>query len=463
MSVYTCDLLEVFKKIIILNSLGVSMDKESLRWNVYTAVFVILVLLVSAFTYFFLVKDDPESDRARAYVHRSDLKTPTDSKYLEASVMAGLWLANHQKPDGSFWYEYNPVTNEYSYEFSLLRQIGTSYSVILLYANYREEVFLETGEMALEYIIEHLDYIDEDTAFIMGGGEANLGGSALAVMGFYQYAKVKGDRYDKHLNALGDFIVSCQEDDGRLRSWHIMGGRILEPGDEFYEKHTDYYPGEAMLALAMLYDHTKEEKYLNCWKAAFNYYYDFYGGAYSPYTPFSPWATGALVMMYEYVRDERYVRMSKSMADSVLDSQALYPVGFENESYVGGFYYRRYLTYKAAPESASASDKAYQPRANTASKIEGTVDLVWLLRSFGLSGNMERYLTSSFLASDFLVQIQYNEEEAQAYDKPEWVVGGVPGGVIDPQIRIDFNQHAMVTWLKLYCFIEKGRDLQTGA
>ena len=50
-----------------------------------------------------------------------------------------------------------------------------------------------------------------------------------------------------------------------------------------------------------------------------------------------PWATGAALIMYEFQADERYVNMSRSMAESVLTGQDQYPEGFEIPEYVGGF------------------------------------------------------------------------------------------------------------------------------
>lgn len=434
------------------------MSKERYFWNSVAVLFVVCVLAASSITYFLVIRPGLD-ERAWKFVSREELELPTDSRYLESAVQAGLWLVNHQLPDGSFRYEYNPVEKTYSNEQSLLRQLGTSASILLLYGNYQERIFLDSGKKACEYVAGHLSYINKDTAYIYGGGEANLGGAALAVMCFYQYSLVAGEEYDDELEALGEFLLFSQNDDGSLRSWYMMGGRVLEPGDEFYGMHTDYYPGEALLAIAQVYDHTRDDRYLECFRDAFDHYYEFYGGDNSPYTPFSPWATGAIMMMYPYVLDQRYVNMSISMADNVLEYQGVYPADFEIESYRGGFYYRKYQRYGSNPDGASASDKAYHPRSNTASKIEGTVDLVWMIRQNGLNHNTQRYADSSFLCADFLSQLQYDKNEAEKYEEPENVIGGVPGGVIDPQIRIDFNQHAMVTWLKVYCFLELGIDL----
>ena len=433
--------------------------QEENKWRLATAIVIASVLLTSSLVYFIAIRDDPVRDRPRPWLKRSDLTLPVDSEYLESAVRAGIWLANAQTKDGSFRYEYNPNEDEYSYEPSHLREIGSAYGMLLLYGNYPEPVLLDAGKLAAGWVKGYISYIDDDRAHFYALGESNLGGAALAVMCFYEYSRVCDGKYDHDLGALGNFIVSCQEDNGRLRSWYMMTGSVIQPGDKLYTEHTDYYPGEAFLALAMLYDKFREDKYLQCWKKAFDYYYDLYGGDHSPYTPFSPWAGGAMAMMYRYVQDPRYVNMSLSMADDVLDSQGIFPPDFERQSYVGGFYYERWRSYERDPANASAIDSAYQPRSNTASKIEGVVDLAWMIRQNDLPIKEHRYVESSFLSADFLSQIQYDENESRAYKDPQRVYGGVPGGVVDPQIRVDFCQHAMVTWLKVYRYLERGEDI----
>ena len=397
-----------------------------------------------------------ERVHGRDWFTMDDMSEPLESPYLEASVAAGLYLVNCQLPDGSFNYQYDPREISYSSSDNMLRQLGTTYSVLLLYKNYPKKIFLEAGELAMEYVEEHVEYINQDTAHIVDDGDSKLGGAALALLCYVTFEKVADDRYQETLDALGNFIIFSQDNaTGELNNYYQVDGIIPQEGDKYYWKHTDYYPGEAFLALAFLYQHTRDERYMDCWELAFDYYYDYYGGDNSYYSPFSPWATGAALIMYEFQPDERYANMSRSMADSVLYGQDQYPEGFEIAEYVGGFYYDRYLRYQKDPEG----EPNYHPRANTASKIEGPMDFYWMMERYNLSGDKEFYKARTSLAADFLVMLQYNETDAAGLPSPKRCFGGVPGGVADPEIRIDYNQHAMVAWLKTYNYIEGKKGL----
>ena len=414
-----------------------------------------LLLLTATLLYILYTKEDVERVPGRSWYTLDDFSTPIDSPNLEPAVMAGCYLVNCQLSDGSFNYQYDPLDNDYSSKNNLLRQLGTTYSVLLLYRHYPEPIFLEAGELAMEYIEDNLDYIDEDVAHVELNGDSKLGGAALAVLCYVIYEKVADEKYSTSMEALGNFFIYMQKDSGEFHIYYKWDGKVLEEGDEKYNEHTDYYPGEAMLALSFLYEHTGAEKYKDCWDKAFDYYYDFYGGAHSYYSPFSPWAVGAAQIMYMLDQDPRYVNMSRAMSDSVLYGQDQYPSDFNVSEYVGGFYYRSYLRYMANPDG----DPDYYPRANTASKIEPPCDFYWLVKKYDAPGDESLLEERIILASEFLTNLQYNSSESENMPSPKRTYGGVPGGVEDPEVRIDYNQHAIVAWLKVYDYVEKDRPL----
>ena len=431
------------------------MGKEARPYDLLLIFCVVALLVLSGFAlHLYYVEEPLDRVPGRGWYKLDDMNLAIGSPYLEAAVMGGLYLVNCQRSDGSFNYYYYPGKDEYSTSDNMLRQLGTTYSILLLYKHYPEHIFLETGELAMKYVEKHVDHIDSETAHILHDGDSKLGGTALAILCYVMFEKVADLRYRDTLDALGNFIISSQMGSGEFDNYYMMDGKIPAEGDEYYHKHTDYYPGEAFLALSFLYEHTREEKYKECWDRAFDHYYDYYGGSYGRYTPFSPWAVGAALIMYEFDYDERYVNMSESMAGSVLTGQDQYPADFEIPEYVGGFYYSRYKRYVNDPVNCSESDREYQPRANTASKIEPPMDHYWMMERYGLPGNREVYRERMELACRFLGNLQYNGTDAKEFPSSKKAYGGVPGGVSDPNIRIDFNQHAMVAWIKAYAYLE---------
>ena len=435
------------------------MAKEARPYDLLLVICVVALLVLTGLAlHLYYVGEPLDRVPGRGWYKLDDMELAIDSPHLEAAVMGGLYLVNCQRSDGSFNYHYYPKKDEYSTSDNMLRQLGTTYSVLLLYNNYPEPIFLETGELAMKYAEKHVEPIDDETAHVLHDGDSKLGGAALAILCYVMFEKAGDLRYRDTLDALGNFIIFSQMDTGEFDNYYMRNGKIPAEGDEYYHKHTDYYPGEALLALSFLYEHTREAKYKDCWERAFDYYYDYYGGSYARYTPFSPWAVGAALIMYEFDHDERYVNMSARMADSVLSGQDQYPADFEIPEYVGGFYYSRYKRYKNDPVNCSDSDREHQPRANTASKIEPPMDYYWMMKRYDLPGDRELYRERIELASEFLVRLQYNGSDAKEFPSSKQAYGGVPGGVDDPNIRIDFNQHAMVAWIKTYNYLfqEKG-------
>ncbi len=496
--------------------------KREFRLYEVLLVFCVAALLALGGIALYLILSPEVVDRVpgRGWYNLSDMDLPADSPNLEAAVMGGLYLVNCQRSDGSFNYLYDPVDDSYSTSDNMLRQLGTTYSILLLYKHYPEEIFLEAGELAMEYVEGQVDHIDDELAHIEYGGDSKLGGAALAILCYVVFEKVADDRYGTSLDALGNFIVHSQKENGEFRNYYMWDGKVLTEDDERYHKHTDYYPGEAMLALAFLYEHTGEAKYKECWDGAFDYYYDFYGGERGRYTPFSPWGVGAAQIMYCFDNDSRYVSMSRAMADSVIYGQDQFPDDFGDEEYVGGFYYGRYrnavmfelpaqyATYlgegepdepirnafigngTALSEDAGMSGKGadgwdiedrgftyrivpygdrvdvlnmtrmleddydYHPRANTASKVEPPADFYWMMKQHDLEGDRELYRERMLSACSFLERLQYNSSDADPMPDPRRTYGGVPGGTRDPEVRIDYNQHAIVAWLKAYDYVE---------
>lgn len=419
-------------------------------------VLVIALLALSSLLAFLLIQEGMV-DRVpgRGWYSLEDMKVPIGSDYLRSAVMGGCYLVNCQRSDGSFNYLYDPVEDDYSSSDNLLRQLGTTYSILLLYKYYPEAIFLESGKLAMKYVESEVEHIDEDTAHLEDGGASKLGGAALAVLCYVMYEKILDDKYRDTMNDLGNFFIFMQKNSGEFRNFYMWDGKVLGEQDERYHEHTDYYPGEALLALAFLYEHTGEEKYRESWRSAFDYYYSYYGGSHAYYSPFSPWAVGAAQIMYEFDQDERYINMSRSMSDSVIRGQDQYPSDFHIPEYVGGFYYNQYLRCQEDP----LREKNYYPRANTASKIEPPTDFYWMMKRYNLTGDPNSYIEKICLASDFLTHLQYNNTRANGFTSPRQTYGGVPGGVNDMKVRIDYNQHAIVTWLKIHAYIELDKGL----
>ncbi len=156
-----------------------------------------------------------------------------------------------------------------------------------------------------------------------------------------------------------------------------------------------------------------------------DFYVDHYGRG--RYTAFTPWGTEAMVYAYEHLENSSYVDLCFRMADRCMAGQ-IGPWEGVDPSVVGAF--------------------SYAPRANTASRAEGVVDSYLLASIMGDNTSMERYGKSADLSAGFLMCLQLNETDVSGFTDPAMSVGGFPGSYVDPTIRIDYVQHAVVVLVK---------------
>jgi len=108
---------------------------KSLRVHKTILVFCVVALLVLSGLAVYLYYSEEALDRVpgRDWFTLDDMKLDINSSYLESAVMGGLYLVNCQRSDGSFNYKYDPEEDSYSTDDNMLRQLGTTYSIHLIY------------------------------------------------------------------------------------------------------------------------------------------------------------------------------------------------------------------------------------------------------------------------------------------------------------------------------------------
>ena len=180
--------------------------------------------------------------------------------------------------------------------------------------------------------------------------------------------------------------------------------------------------------LKILYDHYKDQKYLEALEIGLEFYNPYYGKGYTAYTP---WATEAMVYAYEWNNLSAYIDHCYSMADSCRNGQNI-PERTVNPSKVGGW----------------GSD----PAANGASRVEGVVDSYLLAKRTNNTEKITRYNSTMEYASWFLVNLQFDADEAGEFPNPGKVAGGTPLSYNEDNIRIDYVQHAVVVMVKIMVY-----------
>ncbi|MBN3041226.1 MAG: hypothetical protein JW867_08850 [Candidatus Omnitrophica bacterium] len=184
-----------------------------------------------------------------------------------ASVSAG-YLADQIEDDGAFCYVLNldPTVNS-DKKYNILRHCGAIYSLAMYYT-------LQPSDTLLERIERSGNFLKKECLLPLPGRDdllaiwsrpeinhsqnvlqAKLGGTGLGLIALLSIEKIKpGYTSLDDLRRLGSFLVFMQKEDGSFFSKYIpsQGG--------LYDKwHSLYYPGEAILALLMLYEKDPSE------------------------------------------------------------------------------------------------------------------------------------------------------------------------------------------------------------
>ncbi|MFW3145631.1 MAG: hypothetical protein ACMUIE_02325 [Thermoplasmatota archaeon] len=342
---------------------------------------------------------------------------------LESLEAAGSYLINHIQESGKWDYEYDPETDSNLGGYNLLRHAGTTYSLALIFKYTRDPDFYNGTISTLNYLLSRYMVMGEidgkEVAYMVSNGLSKLGGAALTVLALVEVERMDPlAQYEKELDRLGEFMLQMQKEDGSFQCFY------LDREDE----HSNYYPGEALLAIARLYDHTQDNKYLTALESGFEYYNPYFG---TGYTSYSPWGTEAMVYTYEWLKEDSYIDHCFATAESCRAGQNL-PDHYEDPRLIGGW--------------------GSNPHASDASRVEAVVDSYLLAKRYNFTVQEVKYRTSMDLCASFLMELQFNEEESLAYPDPADVFGGTPLSYSEPKVRIDQVQHAVVVLVKVMVY-----------
>ncbi|MGH9922549.1 MAG: hypothetical protein ACRD38_07340 [Nitrososphaerales archaeon] len=398
------------------------------------SVIIISVLITMYFTYkdgpnIFTdssAQDDKISTTMLTAGMRIELKTDLGRALHNSVIAGGDFLVRMQNPDGSYQYEYYPEIDRYSMDNNILRHTGVVYSLVLLYEYSHETRYLESAKKGADFLLQHLEHIDDDTAYIFHDDDAKLGGAGLAVIALVELETAeKTGKYLDTIKDLTNFILFMQENTGKYKSYYIDEGQYGIFGDSYI------YPGEAMLALVRAYTLFEDQRYLVSLERAHDYYSIAF--AQDPTTEFTPWTAQAFVRLYEISPKIKYANFVFQMEDWLTSQQ--------------------YLDNAPRPEYLGAYGTMDIPSITAGVRTEGVSDAYLLAKQLGYEEKAQRYKKSMLLATNFLMLLQHTNESAALYQDPETSVGAFVYKVGDTATRVDHTQHAISAMIKTLAYV----------
>ena len=186
------------------------------------------------------------------------------------------WIVAMQEHHGRFQYWYDPVSDKFSSknDDNFLRQAGTSFSLALVYEMTGEPRYLEAAQRSVQYLLTFMEPLDADKAYFLFRKKAKLGGISLPMLTMLKIRQLTGTtEFDAILVKLANMILFLQEtyNTGQYKSTYVYRG------DYDYEKSSDWeskiYPGEALYALAGMYQAFGDPRYKESMDWALGFYY----------------------------------------------------------------------------------------------------------------------------------------------------------------------------------------------
>ena len=184
---------------------------------------------------------------------------------LDAAIhRAGTKLRELARSDGLFTYEYRVASGKSTGEYNIVRHAGAIYALAQFEQVDPDPATRDVIARTSDYLVKHAvrsvtDQVSAIFSMAAPGAlevDASLGATGLGVVALISADTLEpGSIPDDTLRALGNFLVYMQRPDGSFYSTWLQDGGRTAKFDSLY------YPGEAILGLALLATHVHDDRY----------------------------------------------------------------------------------------------------------------------------------------------------------------------------------------------------------
>lgn len=354
------------------------------------------------------------------------------------AALGATWLATVSREDGSFFYIYYPEDGDFERaDYNEVRHAGTTYAMFQAYDAFGGELLLDAAERAAEYIDQHSEPTGAGGRAFLYEGRMKLGGQALALVALLERRRVLEDEaYDELITDLAQFMLSLELADEPGRYYQSYDAELDEPS---LEPDSDYYPGEALLAMTRLAQHFPDGPYLDHAVRAAEFLIHRRDGdipAAGEVPREDHWLAIALSELYRLQPDQAYRDVAYLQAESMVGNQY---TATDGPMRVGGSRLQSPINY-----------------TSTATKGEALV-AVWALAAFADDQTaVDRYSTAARRNAQFQLRVQFTAENTEMFPNPAAVIGAWGKDALDSWIRIDFVQHNVSALLGIWHMTNQG-------
>ncbi len=348
---------------------------------------------------------------------------------LLAAVRSGAdYLARVLGDQGRYVYVYHPTDDRDDRSYGWLRHAGATYALLEAYEEFGTPLYLEKAERALAYLKTHFtDDPARQGKYLLDTTEEEqqkVGGAGLALLAFAKHAAVTGKRTElETMRSLARSIIGQQYPDGHFRA----NADLEEEVAKKRKREPVYYQGEAALGLLRLYAIDPQPAYLDAARKAADWVVQVRDVNVSQDNQeHDHWISYVLNDLYRVVRDDAYVEHAYKIARAIMSKQ--HRAGNAPAPDWVGTFYEGQTTPGATRLEAYDADVAL-------SRVAGRPD-AWLL-------DPAKEVAASMLGQ------QFGADNAYWLPNPGKSAGGVRESLFVEDVRIDYVQHAMSSWLHL--------------
>lgn len=372
--------------------------------------------------------DRPGGHDALFRTHRPVAPADVTPETVRAAARLAMgYLQAHQRPDGDFDYLYAPEQDALAPSQYTVRQAGACYFAARGATFFEEPELVETARACAAGLLAHEETNEAGVPYVDWQG-TSLGLTALTLLALAELRPI--EEFREAAYRLADGIVAQQQADGLF---DVSYAGEDEPDAQ------QFFPGEALLALARLSVRYDDRRWLPAMEKAFTAYTAFWRE--QGKSAFVPWHAAAWGNVWRLTGERRYADFAFELADGLADRQDLSLYGdWRRDDWAGALF---------VPASGA-------PTAATGSSLEPLPLLVSVARALGDDERADRYADTVRHGLRFVLQLVITDRETFFMPRPDLSLGGVRFGLIDVHVRIDNVQHVGTAFL--HALIETPAD-----
>ncbi|CAM4282019.1 hypothetical protein [Lacicoccus alkaliphilus] len=338
---------------------------------------------------------------------------------------------------GKFVYTYDPAEDTAEKKYNILRHAGTIFSMLQTYELTQDEEIMEDIKKALEYLIDKVKdpVVDEKGKVVVERDVVKVGGNGLAIVALATYTEITQDKkYLSLMQELAVWIKEMQDETGNFK----VHKQIYSTG-EITDFVSDFYIGEAILAMTKLYALDNNEEWLDVAEKAADYLIlNKNEGATKSTIHHDHWLLYGLKGLYRLRKKDIYIRHLLMMSDSIIDTQYT-ENNIEDMEFIGGY-----------PPQAGTLPKSVP----VACRTEGLSNAYAIAKEFGYEAEAERMKNAIILGVQFQLQMQLREESTMHFQNKSLSLGAFYNKFKDITLRNDFTQHNISACIACYKIME---------